>query len=184
MSNLIQKYIDYNVKVISAPIKFIKNPSIPNYIKIGVVSFFVAIIFIVGTRGKNSSISFGDISNQIPGTYVAENENMGIKQQAELILNKDKTFKSTIYYDGEPSKGSQISGVWKLVVLKDSIFDLGKLKEVQTNNYLECIDNIYHSSSKYKIDLPEISAFSVMSGTTSDILFGGIVNEVPLRKQN
>ena len=43
MSNLIQKYIDYNVKVISAPIKFLKNPSIPNYIKIGVVSFFAPI---------------------------------------------------------------------------------------------------------------------------------------------
>ena len=108
---------------------------------------------------------------------------MGIKQQAELVLNEDKTFVSTMYYDGQPSKGSQTKGTWKLVVLKDSIFDLGKLKEIQTNNYLECIDNVYHSSSKYKIDLPEISAFSVVSGTTSDGLFVGMVNEAPLRKK-
>ena len=181
MRNLISKYNEYNSKIIVAPIKFIFNKNIPIYVKVLTVTLICSLIIFLGTRDKPVKNINGYSLSEIVGTYKSQNVNMGITQQFMLKLNKNKTFEATEFMDGKVSR--KVSGIWKHIVIKDSVFDYGKLKEIKTNNYLECIDNEYHNSSKYQINLPMITTFSFMEGTSTDQLFGGWIREAPIEKE-
>lgn len=181
MKSLINKYKEYNSKVLAAPLKFLTNPKIPTFLKVITLALVCGLIYFIGSRPKQIKNVNGYSVEEITGTYKSEYLNLGVKQQAELILNKDKTFEAILYMDGKPTR--TLKGIWRNFVFKDSVFDYGKLKEIKVTNNLECIDNQYHMSSKYTIDLPQISAFSVLQGTTTDMLFGGMVNDYPLKKK-
>lgn len=178
---MLTKYLNIYKNLINYPSQFFKSKSVPIFIKVSVIVALILLIIFLPRDSKSSKSDSSYNTSDLVGTYVAENQNLGIKQQAELILNKDLSFKATLYLDGTVS--TQTTGRWKLIKLQDSIFDFGKLKEIKTNNFLECTENKYQSSSKYKVDLPQITAFSGLNGTTTDIQFGGMITEVPLVKR-
>lgn len=181
MSNLINKYKEFNSAVLKAPLNFITNPKIPIYIRVCTVILVCGLIIFLGSRNKQVKNANGYNLDEIVGTYKSQNVNMGIKQQFMLKINKNKTFEATFFMDGNVSRKS--TGVWKHLVFKDSVFDFGKLKEIKVTNNLECIDNEYHNSSKYQINLPNITTFSPMEGSTTDMLFGGWILDAPLKKE-